>query len=74
MPFFIEFSCTFYDKRYSCLLNWIEYMQQSSEVKIYKVIKDRYDFNMRQVGIMKMLSKCFFARVRYLRFIKMVSI
>ena len=56
------------------MLNWIEYMQQSSEVKIYKVIKDRYDFNMRQVGIMKMLSKCFFARVRYLRFIKMVSI
>ena len=39
-----------------------------------KVIKAINDFNMRQVGIMKMLSKCFFVRVRYLRFLKMVSI
>ena len=32
------------------------------------------NFNMRQVGIMEMLSKCFFVRFRNLRFIKMVSI
>ena len=32
------------------------------------------NINMRQFGIMEMLSKCFFVRVRYLRFINMVSI
>ena len=73
IPFFIEFSCTFYDERYSCLLNWnkIHVTIDRSKNKV-KTVKN--NFNMRQFGIMEMLSKCFFVRVCYLRFIKMVSI
>ena len=39
-----------------------------------KVKTVKNNFNMRRVGIMEMLSKYFFVRVRYLKFIKMVSI
>ena len=55
------------------LLNWDEIHVTIDRSK-NKVKTVKNNFNMRQVEKMEMLSKCFFVRVRYRRFIKMVSI